>query len=115
MNIAAENSARLWLNIKPATASTIRRKPKRNCVFNGTISISQALRKIEIKMPALRKVKVLAHAGNRQIEIIGDISHHHPGDNNQRTGQCVGKKANPCELDAIAVSHDWPAFKNKMA
>lgn len=37
----------------------IRRKPKRNCVFNGTISISQALRKIEIKMPALRKVKVL--------------------------------------------------------
>ena len=59
MNIAAEKSARLWLNIKPATASTIRRKPKRNCVFNGTISISQALRKIEIKMPALRKVKVL--------------------------------------------------------
>ncbi len=53
MNIAAENSARLWLNIKPATASTIRRKPKRNCVFNGTLSISQALRKIEIKMPAL--------------------------------------------------------------
>ena len=40
MNIAVENSARLWLNIKPATASTIRRKPKRNCVFNGTISIS---------------------------------------------------------------------------
>ena len=51
----------------------------------------------------------------QQIEIIGDISHHHPGDNNQRTSQCVGEKANPCELDAIAVSHDWPAFKNKMA
>ncbi len=36
-------NAWLWLNIKPATASTIRRKPKRNCVFNGTISISLAL------------------------------------------------------------------------
>lgn len=58
-NIAAENNARLWLNISPATASTIRIKPKRSCVFSGTISISHALRKIEIKIPAFRKVKVL--------------------------------------------------------
>ena len=59
MSIAAENSARLWLNIKPATARTIRIKPKRSWVFSGTISISQAFRKIEIRIPALRKVKVL--------------------------------------------------------
>ena len=58
-NIAAENKARLWLNIRPATASTIRIKPKRSCVFSGTISISQALRKMEIKIPAFRNVKVL--------------------------------------------------------
>ena len=34
-------------------------KPKRSCVFSGTISISQAFRKMEIRIPALRKVKVL--------------------------------------------------------
>ena len=58
-NMDAENRARLWLNISPATARTIRMKPKRSWVFSGTISISQAFRKIEIRIPALRKVKVL--------------------------------------------------------
>ncbi|VAU68823.1 Uncharacterised protein [Klebsiella pneumoniae] len=58
-NMAAEKRAMLWLNIRPATAATISTKPKRSCVFSGTISISQALRKIEIRIPAFRKVKVL--------------------------------------------------------
>ena len=58
-NMAAENRAMLWLSIRPATAATISTKPKRSWVFSGTISISQAFRKIEIRIPALRKVKVL--------------------------------------------------------
>ncbi|MNZ35932.1 hypothetical protein D3C78_533390 [compost metagenome] len=58
-NIEAENNAILWLTISPATAATIRTKPKRSWVFSGTISISQAFRKMEIRIPALRKVKVL--------------------------------------------------------
>lgn len=59
MNIVVENSVRLWLNIKLVIVSIIRRKLKCNCVFNGMIFISQVLRKIEIKMLVLRKVKVL--------------------------------------------------------
>jgi hypothetical protein len=46
------------------------------------------------------------------VEILGDISHHHSGDDHQRAGKCVGEKADPCELDAIAVSHDWPVNRS---
>ncbi|GJK67396.1 hypothetical protein NUBL17187_47630 [Klebsiella michiganensis] len=46
------------------------------------------------------------------MKIICDISHHHPGDNHQRAGQGVGEEADPCELDTIAVSHDWPVNRN---
>jgi len=46
-------------SIRPATAPNISTKPKRSCVFRGTISISQAFRKMEMRIPALRKVKVL--------------------------------------------------------
>ncbi len=56
----------------------------------------------------IQKGEGVTHTGNGQMEVICDVSHHHPGDNYQRACQGVGEKANPCELDAIAVSHDWP-------
>ena len=58
--------------------------------------------------PCVQEGKSVTHAGNGQIKVIGDISHHHPGDDYQRTGKGVGEEADPCELGTIAVSHDWP-------
>ncbi len=58
--------------------------------------------------PSVQEGKGVTHAGNGQIEVIGDVSHHHPGDDHQRTGKGVGEEADPCELDTVAVSHDWP-------
>ncbi len=62
--------------------------------------------------PGVKKGEGVTHAGNGQVEILCDISHHHPGDDNQRTGKGVGEEADPCELDTIAVSHDWPVNRN---
>lgn len=46
------------------------------------------------------------------MKILCDIAHHHPGDDHQRAGKGVGKKADPCELNTIAVSHDWPVNRS---
>ena len=59
--------------------------------------------------------KGVTHTGNGQLEVVCDIPHHHPGDDHQRAGQGVGEEADPCELDAIAVSHVWPVQKKKSA
>ena len=58
--------------------------------------------------PGVQEGEGVTHAGNGQIKVIGNISHHHPGDDHQRAGKGVGEEANPCELDTVAVSHDWP-------
>ena len=58
--------------------------------------------------PRVQEGEGITHAGNGQLEVVCDISHHHPGDDHQRAGQGVREEANPCELDAIAVSHVWP-------
>jgi hypothetical protein len=62
----------------------------------------------DFHQPGIQEGKGVTHAGNGQIEVVCDISHHHPGDNYQRAGEGVGEEADPCELDAIAVSHVWP-------
>lgn len=59
INMLIEKIIKLWPTINPAIAINIKMKPKTNWRFNGMISINQALRKIEIKIPALRKVNVL--------------------------------------------------------
>lgn len=56
----------------------------------------------------VQKGKGVAHTGNGQMEIIRNVTHHHPGDDHQRAGQGVGEEADPCELNTVAVSHDWP-------
>ncbi|MND82944.1 hypothetical protein D3C80_747880 [compost metagenome] len=56
----------------------------------------------------VKEGKGVAHAGNGELEIVGDITHHHSGDDHQCAGQGVREEADPCELNAIAVSHVWP-------
>ena len=65
--------------------------------------------------PRVEEGEGVTHAGNGQLEVVCDIPHHHPGDDHQRAGQGVGEEADPCELDAIAVSHVWPVQKKKSA
>ncbi|EAS65223.1 hypothetical protein VAS14_05868 [Photobacterium angustum S14] len=54
-----EKTAKLCPSISPKIAKTIRQKPKMSWRFNGTISINHTLRKIDIKIPVFKKVKVL--------------------------------------------------------
>lgn len=43
----------------------------------------------------IKESKGITHAGHRQIKVLCDVSHHHPGDDHQCPGQGVGEEANP--------------------
>lgn len=64
--------------------------------------------------PRVEEGEGVTHAGNGQLEVVCDISHHHPGDDHQRAGQGVEKKLIH-GLDTIAVSHVWPVQEKKSA